>query len=50
MIGPFKFDMFTAAMFIFLCEISKYLQARSISFDGLAYLDWYFMEVDRHTY
>ena len=46
MIGPL-FDMFTAAMFIFFCEIPicESLEQHSISFDGLAHLDWHFMEV-----
>ena len=41
------FDMFTAAMFIFFCEIPicESLEQHSISFDGLAHLDWHFMEV-----
>ena len=45
-IGPL-FDMFTAAMFIFFCEIPicASLEQDSISFDGLAHLDLHFMEV-----
>ena len=45
-IGPL-FDMFTAAIFIFFCEIliCASLEQDSISFDRLSQLDLYFMEV-----
>ena len=47
MIGPLKFDMFTAAMFFFSV---RFLEQYFISFDGLAHLDWHFVEMDQHAY
>ena len=51
-IGPLKFDMVTAAMFIF-CQLSKHVQAQkkhSISFHVLVHLDCDYMEVDQPSY
>ena len=46
--------MFTAAMFIIFFLRDSYicasLEQHSISFDGLAHLDWHFMEVAQHAY
>ena len=43
-----SFGVYTDAMFIFFLQdswICASLEQHSISFDGLAYLDWHFMEV-----
>ena len=51
-IGPLKFDMVTAAMFVF-CQLSKHVQAQnkhSISSHVLVHLDCDYMEVDQPTY
>ena len=48
-----NFVVFTAAIFLFfLARFLKRasLEQHSISFDGLAHLDWHFMEVGQHAY
>ena len=47
-----KFGMFFGAMFFFLWDslMCASLEQHSISFNGLAHLNWHFMELEQHVY